>query len=76
MHHVRVTDAKNSFARLSTAVERGESFIITRHGTPIASRRRNPISAARSAASAHLKAISLVISCTRSRPSTVSTIFA
>lgn len=36
MRHVQATEAKAHLARLLGAVERGESFAITRHGKPIA----------------------------------------
>ncbi len=36
MRQVQSTDAEAHLARLLSAVERGESFAITRHGKPIA----------------------------------------
>ncbi len=36
MRIVRVTEARNCFARLLGAVERGESFVVTRRDKPIA----------------------------------------
>ena len=36
MHEVQATQAKTRFAQLLSAVERGESIAITRHGKPVA----------------------------------------
>jgi prevent-host-death family protein len=36
MREIQATEAKTHLARLLSAVERGESFAITRHGRPIA----------------------------------------
>lgn len=36
MREIRATEAKARLAQLLSAVERGESFAITRHGRPIA----------------------------------------
>lgn len=36
MREIQATEAKAHLAQLLSAVERGESFAITRHGRPIA----------------------------------------